>query len=385
MKITYILHNQIIDGSLISWMNLVQPLVGNNHEVVVICPKALSANQEFQLFVDANNIKVYNCSLYIGPFGLPEKASFKQKMKWCKKYIAVIKHKFVSLKQIYKVLKQERPSIVHTNTGVIHEGFWASKLLNIPHVWHLREYQDKDWGFYIYPSKTIYSWLLSKSNIISITKDILKYFKLEESNKAKVIYNGICSAKDKTAILDKENYFISACTLAPNKGIQDAIFAFMEFYKTHNEYKFYILGNDQNEYAEELKSHVQKKGLSDVIIFKGYQNKEQVYQYMQKAKALIVASYNEGFGRMTAEAAFNGTLVIGRNTAGTKEIIDITGGFLFDGDYATIKEQMNAVHYLSKEEYYHLAQKAQDFAVEQYSIESNIEQIKQFYNNIINF
>jgi glycosyltransferase involved in cell wall biosynthesis len=225
--------------------------------------------------------------------------------------------------------------------------------------------------------------LLRQTNVVSITKDILEYFNLEKSSKAQVIYNGICSAEDKAEITEKENYFVSACTIAPNKGIQDAITAFEEFYKTHDEYRFYILGNDQSEYAENLKTYVQQKGLSDVIIFKGYQNKEQVYQFMQKAKALVVASYNEGFGRMTAEAAFNGTLVIGRNTAGTKEILDMVGGFPFDGDYIVIAEQMNTVHNLSKEEYNRLAQKAQELAVQQYSTEKNIEKIIDLYCNLI--
>ena len=371
MKIAYILHNQIIDGSLISWMNLVQSLVSDNYEIVTICPKRLSANQEFQQFVDTNNIKVYNCLLYIGPFKLQERASFK--------------HKFVSLKQFYKILKKERPSIVHTNTGVIHEGFIASKLLKIPHIWHLREYQDKDWGFCIYPSKRIYSWLLRQTNVVSITKDILEYFNIEKSSKAQVIYNGICSAEDKAEITEKENYFVSACTIAPNKGIQDAISAFEEFYKTHSEYKFYILGDDRNEYAEDLKTYVQQKDLSDVIIFKGYQNKEQVYQFMQKAKALVVASYNEGFGRMTAEAAFNGTLVIGRNTAGTKEILDVIGGLPFEGDYTTIVKQMDAVHDFSADEYMNITLNAQSIAKKQYSIESNVKKISELYNKIISY
>ena len=56
MKIAYVLHNQVVDGSLISWMNLVQPLVSDNHEIVTICPKELSVNREFQQFVNTNNV-----------------------------------------------------------------------------------------------------------------------------------------------------------------------------------------------------------------------------------------------------------------------------------------------------------------------------------------
>ena len=43
---------------------------------------------------------------------------------------------------------------------------------------------------------------------------------------------------------------------------------------------------------------------------------------MSHAALLVVPSRNEGFGFITAEAMFNGTLVIGRNTGGTKEQFD---------------------------------------------------------------
>ena len=45
----------------------------------------------------------------------------------------------------------ENPDIIHTNTGVIHEGLKVAKRLKIPHVWHLREYQDKDFNWEAFP------------------------------------------------------------------------------------------------------------------------------------------------------------------------------------------------------------------------------------------
>lgn len=43
---------------------------------------------------------------------------------------------------------------------------------------------------------------------------------------------------------------------------------------------------------------------------------------MYNAAVFVVPSRNEGFGFITAEAMFNGTIVIGKNTGGTKEQMD---------------------------------------------------------------
>ena len=43
---------------------------------------------------------------------------------------------------------------------------------------------------------------------------------------------------------------------------------------------------------------------------------------MRQAKAIIIPSHNEGFGRCMPEAMFNGCLCIGHDTGGTKEQMD---------------------------------------------------------------
>ena len=116
------------------------------------------------------------------------------------------------------------------------------------------------------------------------------------------------------------------------------------------------------------------------IVFLGHI--DNPFEYMKKAKALIVGSYNEGFGRMTAEAAFAGCLVIGRNTGGTKEILEKTGGYSFiDND--GIVEAMKDIEQLSDEEYLKKAKHAQKVAQQLYSTEQNIDAIYSFYLDIM--
>ncbi len=57
-------------------------------------------------------------------------------------------------------------------------------------------------------------------------------------------------------------------------------------------------------------------------MLKGILPTNQIYDLMNRATALIVPSPFEAFGLITAEAMFNKCLVIGKDTAGTKEQFD---------------------------------------------------------------
>mgnify|MGYP004714438603 CR=1 FL=1 len=58
------------------------------------------------------------------------------------------------------------------------------------------------------------------------------------------------------------------------------------------------------------------------VLFLGQCKQNKVYELMYNAAVFVVPSRNEGFGFITAEAMFNGTIVIGKNTGGTKEQMD---------------------------------------------------------------
>ncbi len=110
---------------------------------------------------------------------------------------------------------------------------------------------------------------------------------------------------------------------------------------------------------------------------------------MKTAKALIVPSFHEGFGRITAEAMFNGCLVIGRNTAGTKEQFDnglrIAGreiGVRFT-DVNSLADAIGYVSKLSDCEYSEMALMAQNVVQQLYSIEKNTELTYKFLSEII--
>lgn len=359
-----------MDGSTISFLSFAEGLIKRGIEVVAVGPKILEPlrGKLDSLSIDYHEIRIAE-SIYP-----------PQNRLYLFRLIHLIKRKNNSYSDLLKIAKAVKPDIIHTNSGVIEEGFRVSKKLGLPHVWHLREYQEKDFNWRIFPSKAAFIHKLHQSYLISITEDIRHFFDLTDYSKAKTVYNGVCGLDKIRGFSVKDNTLLCASRISKEKGFDDVIEVFASFYEKFPEYRLIILGDGDKQYIDSLKNKARALGCSSAIDWLGF--KSDVMPYMEKATCLIVASHFEGFGRMTAEACFAGCLVVGRNSGGTKEILTETGGYLFDDNQGFLKA-LNDVVSLSKEEYKKKALFAQKKAQELYSIEGNVEKIYNFYQKIL--
>ena len=379
IKVVYILSAAFMGGATISFMNMISGLMKKGIEPIILYPRFGKKDAAFMVFLSDNKIKSHAVIVTSSALFRPRTPSqyFRFPLSFC----SMIAKKMISLYKISSIIKQEKPKIIHTNVGVIHEGLKIANKYGIPHVMHLREYQDKDFDWIILPSKKTYEQFLKKSDcIICITEGIMKHFNLQKDNNAYVVYNGIYPKEDIEYRHKKECFFLCASRIVPVKGHHDVITAFAHFYKNHPEYKLVIAGFGDEQYIEKLKDMTIELLCSEAVEFVGFVS--DISNLMKKAKALIVGSFYEGFGRMTAEACYNGCLVIGRETAGTKEILDKTGGFFFN-DIASLAESMEKVSYLTDEQYEEKALLAQSIAIDNYSIENNVEKIYNIYKKLI--
>lgn len=378
MKVLYILHSTIMGGATLSFINLVKGLLDYGVSPVVVAPLM---EEPFRSIMKTMGVTLYEVPVKVSIYPFKE-GQFRMMNTICysKKVACLLRDKRHSYKQLSNIIQKERPDIVHTNTGVVQEGFFAAKNNHIPHVWHLREYQDKDFGWFVFPSKGFLRRCLKKSNVISITKDILKSFQLLESSHHRVVYNGVLKKESTSLVFPKENYFLCASRVSPEKGIDLVIKAFSQFYNTHKDYRLKILGFGSDKYVESLRKLAISLSCADAIDFMGYQT--NVADYMRKARGLIVASRCEGFGRMTAEACFCGCVVIGKDTGGTREILKETGGLLFteEGDLLKCMEKLAM---MDETDYKDVANNAANVACNLYSTEQNISNTYRFYKDIL--
>lgn len=362
-------------GSNISFMNMLDGLINNGVSPVLIVPMEKIDNQ-FSAYIQKHNIKYYKAHLIMSVIGAPR--TLLEIVKWPLRFLRIFLYKIISRIELAKIIRIENPDIIHTNVGVIHEGLLLANSMCIPHVMHLREYQDLGFNWRILPSKYYYEKLLRKSDvIISISKGVLEHFQLQNCSHAKVIYNGIFNKNKLKFEENKLNYFLCLSRISPEKRQQDVIEAFAEFYKTHTNYKLIIAGFGQDEYIDFLKEKAICLGCSQSVEFIGFIS--DVFPYLTKARGLIVASTLEGFGRMTAEAYFAGCLVIGRDTGGTKEIMDVVVGDFRFMSTAELILQMEKLSSLTFEEYKTKVMFAQNKVAEYFSIEQNVENVYNEY------
>lgn len=234
--------------------------------------------------------------------------------------------------QLTEILKRLRPDIIHTNVSVINIGYNAARALHIPHIYHIREYGDKDFGLHYIPSHRRLEHELDQagSYSICITGDIQHHHHQDGKQTSRVIYNGIKDKQDTIPTQHGRDYFFFAGRIEPAKGLDLLIEAYTLYARqAAHVMPLFVAGGSLNpEYAESMKELARDNGIDNHISWLG--ERTDINSLMNGAAATIIPSRFEGFGRVMPEAMFNGCLVIGRNTGGTKEQMDngvnITGG-----------------------------------------------------------
>lgn len=133
-----------------------------------------------------------------------------------------------------------------------------------------------------------------------------------------VIYPPV-DTKSYTFFEEKEDFFLTASRLVPYKKTKLIVEAFNEMPD-----KMLVVIGDGEEYAA-----IRKIAKSNIVVL-GYQSKEMMIEYMQKAKAFVYAAV-EDFGIVPIEALACGTPVIALNDGGTAEtVVDGVNGVHFE-------------------------------------------------------
>lgn len=383
MKVLYIIHSTLMEGSAISFLNMIDGLIKEKNIIpYVVYPNRM---ENGQLIEKLKGLGISCYSTRIAWSIYPNVKSLKDIFLFPLRTTKLLIKKYVSYTQLKSIIIKLSPDIIHTNTGVVHEGAIAAKKLKMPHCWHIREYQDKCMNWKIFPTKQQFILSLKYNNVIAISKDLIQHFQLQSSKNVHVIYNGVLHESEKIYIHEKEKYFLCASRISHEKRIEEMIQSFAEFCKINNDYKLLIAGFCFDDtYMIKLQRLISSLELVNKVEFLGYKNKHEIIRLMSKACALIVASRHEGFGRMTAEALICGCMVIGHNTGGTKEILEHTnGGWLYNNQNELTKYMFDAVTLVNTEQYNHKITRAQNIAVSSYSIEQNVDKIYNLYNKLI--
>lgn len=168
------------------------------------------------------------------------------------------------------------------------------------------------------------------------------------------------------------------------KGDISLLQAFVQYVERGGKFNLWYAGVASKERMKILEEIVTRHNIEDRVFFLGF--RDDVNILMSKAQALFVPSRFEGFGFITAEAMYNHCLVVGRNTAGTKEQFDkgleITGreiGVRFNQNSEMV-DRMFDVEYT---DYSELCNRAYQVVSTMYKAEINASKIEALYKSIL--
>jgi glycosyltransferase involved in cell wall biosynthesis len=238
------------------------------------------------------------------------------------RFVMMIYRRWRVKRELYSIIEDFKPHIIHTNVGPLDIANKVAEEKRIPHVWHIREYQDIDFNWMFFPSKKYYYRNIHSENnyLIAITKGIYEHFNMRKRDR--IIYDGVFDRKENVIFcpIKKKDYFLFVGSISEAKGVKFLIRAYLKYIKKGGKFRLLIAGDGSKQYKNSCLDIIEKNCLTNKVLFLGFQS--NVYDLMKKSTALIVPSKFEGFGFITAEAMYNKCLVIGRNTGGTKEQFD---------------------------------------------------------------
>lgn len=320
-KVLFITHVSTLMGANKSLLSLLEGTKDSIEPLVILpnegplCKELIALKIKYYII----NFKHTSCKV---------ERNFKHVLKFIPRIINILLINYFYLRKLNKLISSYEIDIIHSNSSVITIGYKLSILRNVPHVWHIREFQDLDYNInYIFGRQNLISLLQKSTASICISKSVASHFDL--LSKSYIIYNGVTQKNFIRAPQNKKN-FLFCGALIPSKGLEDALFALNKINNETTSVKLTVIGTfTDDQYKRHIFDLIKSLNIENSIDFLGF--KEDIEPYMKTSIALLMCSRNEGFGRVTVEAMLNKCLVIGFNSAGTKEIISHKKtGLLYD-------------------------------------------------------
>lgn len=372
--VLYICSDPSMGGSTASLWNLIKSVEDKVYPIVLFPEKGLS----FDYFTERG------IECYVYPFIILYKFYENRlidvwRHPWRWHYIKKWRFDHQCLWFVKHILNGRRVDIVHSNVSVVDVGVLIAKRLHTKHIWHIREFIDKDFHLDIYPGlPQLRNKIYRADAIIAISSAVAQHHCLP-SGKTFVINDAIRSTNDICYIQDKEKYvlFISY-NLTREKGVFVAIDAFIRSGLAEQGYHLKLVGHIPDYLEQELLHTIQQSHCVSAILLIPRQS--DVKPYFAKASAYVMASECEGLGRVTAEAMFYGCPVIARATGGTLDMVkNKETGYLFN----TIDECAALMQYVCTTDQSDIIRSAQTFACEHLSQEVYGDKIMQVYQKVL--
>ena len=242
--------------------------------------------------------------------------------------------------KLIKIIRRERPDVVHTHLDVIKYAVLAAKLAGVKKCVHtvhsLADREAEGWvqkiinGFYFRRG-----WSLPVALTPEVRNSVAEFYGLPLS-RVSVIYNGI----DLSRCVPKPTYETGETVTILHVGRFDVpknhpglLEAFRLLLETHPECRLRLVGD--GDLRPDMEKLAREKGIADFVEFCGMQS--NVYPYLHDADIFTLPSIYEGNPMTIIEAMGTGLPIVASRVGGIPDMIsDGESGLLVEPEPQSI-------------------------------------------------
>ena len=291
--------------------------------------------------------------------------------------------------QLYKILQSYHFDIIHSNSSVIDLGAYLSKMLGAKHVWHLREFGDRDYNLKPIGGRWYERFTYRHADaFIAISKVVADYFRGKlPTEKIHTIYNGIFAADD-IPLSTHDNAaieFFCAGIICEGKNQKEIVLALDELInvrKVNKTCHLTIVGIHSQPYTDQLIGLIREKHLEQYVSV--LPEAECIQPLAATMDVGIMCSKAEAFGRVTIEYQLQNILVIANKSGANTELIeDGRTGLLYEsGNHKSLADKMQwAIEH--PQDLQQLSQRGLENAKRNFTSERNTCEIYRLYQELL--
>lgn len=351
LRVTFITHCGPLYGANRSLLALLDGLPAHGVEVSVIAPEAggiVEAARTRNIPVEIIPLEWWvhgREPMEQGPILF--RSQLRRLVRQARSNAYFLRRNIKLVKPLVNFIRQANANVIYTNSSMTPIGAMASLYLRLPHVWHLREFNDLDYGNYFDLGESFSRFIISKADaVIAISKAIAKHYGVTFARNSHMVHNGVaslaefdrlrCLAEAAPSTKADRYVFCLVGLIWPTKGQEAAIRALSLVAKEYPGARLSIVGKGNVEHLEKLATEL---GIRSNVEFQGHVN--DPFNVFLGADAALMCSEHEGMGRVTAEAMAACRPVIGLDSGGTSEIIEHEQtGLLYRGGCANLASCM---------------------------------------------
>ncbi len=287
--------------------------------------------------------------------------------------------------EIADIVRRESYDLIHTNSSVGNAGAFAALITGVPHVFHIRELMEEDFGAH-YSDTDLKKALFHSSYIISISGCVRDSLYKKYGVQSKMIYNGIRSdrSSDDDVKPDRKRFILGG-NITENKGQWDAVKAF-EILKErgYEDLQLTVVGRGAERFRWEMKRYISGRRLDDCICL--HEFIPGLNRFRRECGCCLVTSKMEALGRVTIEAMLAGQFVIGADTGGTRELIgDNERGFLYEqGNPESLASVIRKYMEADDSEIESREDEALSYAEKEFDVCAYADKLRNVYADLIN-